>query len=121
MVPISKAQNGGSSANSQEIPVSLDNVCPEGTEYQYVTSPSVEALVRNVDVRHSELIRKSPQRYNPGFGAAREWKNDSVASIVYMIQDRDLNRNVDTDDILSLLDEWESEYYMDTPPMFHMR
>ena len=27
--PIGKAQNSGSSANSQEIPVSMDNVCPD--------------------------------------------------------------------------------------------
>ena len=57
-------------------------------------------------MRRSERIRNSPQRYNPGFGAARKWKNDNVASIVYMIQDRDINSNVDTDDILSLLSEW---------------
>ena len=30
---------------------------------------------------------------------------DDVASIVYMIRDRDLNSNEDTDDILSLLAE----------------
>ena len=36
-------------ANSQEIPVSMENVCPEGTENQYVTSLSGEALGRNVD------------------------------------------------------------------------
>ena len=98
--PIGQAQNGSSSANSQEIPVSMDNVCPEGTEYQYVTSPSGEYLGRNFHLRRSERIRNSPQRYNPGFGAARELKNDAVASIVYMIQDRDLNSNVDTDHIL---------------------
>ena len=40
-VPIGQAQNDGNSANSQEIPVSVDNVCPEGTEDQYVTSPRV--------------------------------------------------------------------------------
>ena len=74
------------------------NVCPEGTEYQHVTSPSGEALWRNVHVRRSERIRNSPQRYNPVFGDAREWKNGAVASIVYMIQDRDLNSNVDTED-----------------------
>ena len=104
-VPIGQARNNGSSANSQEIPVSMDNVCPKGTEYQYVTSPSGESLGRNFHVRRSERIRNSPQRYNPGFGDAREWKNDAVASIVYMIQDRDLNSNLDTDDILSLLAE----------------
>ena len=83
----------------------MDNVCPEGTEDQYVTYPSGEDLGRNVDVRRSERIRNSPQRYNPGFGAARYWKNDDVESIVCMIEDRDVNSNVYTDDILSLLDE----------------
>ena len=72
-------------------------------------------------MRRSEHIRKYPQRYNPGFGAAREWKNDAVASIVYIIQDGDFNSNVDTDDILSLLDDWDAEYCMDTPSTFHMR
>ena len=97
----------------------MDNVCPEGTEK--VTSPSGEAFGRNVHVRRSKRIRNSPQRYNPGFGSAREWNNDDVASIVYMIQDRDISRNVDTDDILSLLAEWETKYCMDMPSTFHMR
>ena len=69
--PIGQAQNSGSSANSREIPVSMDNVCPEGTEDQYFTSPSEEASGRNVNVRRSERIINSPQWYNPGFGAAR--------------------------------------------------
>ena len=99
----------------------MDNVCPEVTEDQYVTSPSGEALGRNFHVRRSECIRNSPQRYNPGFGDAREWKNDAVASIVYMIQGRDLNSNVDMGDILSLLAEWNAEDCMDTPSTFHMR
>ena len=99
----------------------MENVCPDRTEDQYITSPSGEVLGRNVHVRRSERIRNSPQRYKPGFGAAREWKNEAVASIVYMIQDRDLNSNVDTDDILPLLDEWDAEYFMDTPSTFHMR
>ena len=38
-----------------------------------------------------------------------------------MIQDRDLNRNVDTYDILSLLAEWDAEDCMDTPSTIHMR
>ena len=96
-------------------------VCPDGNENQYVTSPSGEALGRNVNVRRSERIINSSQRYNPGFGAAREWKNDAVASIVYMIQDRDFDSNVDTDEILSLLAEWDTEDCMDTPSTFHMR
>ena len=98
--PIGKAQNRGSSANSREIPVSMDNVCPEGTEDLYVTSLSGEALVKNVNVRRSERIRNSPQWFNPGFWATREWKNDDVTSIVYMIQDRDFDSNAVTDDIL---------------------
>ena len=108
MRPLVKAQNDGSSANSQEIPVSMDNMCPYGNENQYVTSPSGETLGRNVNVRRSECIRNSPQRYNPAFGAAREWKNNAVASTVYMIQDRDYDSNVDTDDILLLLAEWDA-------------
>ena len=64
---------------------------------------------RNVNVRRSECIRSYPQRYNPVFGAAREWKNNAVASIVYMIQYRDYNSNIDKYDILSLLDEWDAE------------
>ena len=99
----------------------MDNVCPDGNENQYITSSSGEALGRNVNVRRSERIRNSPQRYNPGFEDAREWKNDAVASIVYIIQDRDFDRNVDTDGILSLLAEWDAEDYMDTPSTFHMR
>ena len=83
----------------------MDNVCPKENENQYVTSPSGEALGRNVNVRRSERIRNFPRRFKPGFGAAREWKNNAVASIVYMIQDRDFDSNVDTDDILSLLAE----------------
>ena len=38
-----------------------------------------------------------------------------------MIQDMELNRNVDTDDILSLLVEWDAENYIDAPSTFHMR
>ena len=100
---------------------SMDNVCPEGTEEKYVTSTRGEALGRNVNVRRSERIRNYPQWYNPGFGDAREWNNDDVASIVYMIQDGDFDSNVDTDDILSLLAEWDAEDCMDTPSTFHMR
>ena len=38
-----------------------------------------------------------------------------------MIQDREFDSNVDTDDILQLLAEWDAEDCMDTPSMFHMR
>ena len=78
----------------------MDNARPEGTEDQSVTYPSGESLGANFHARRSKRIRNYPQRYDPGFGAAREWKNDAVASIVYMIQERGLNRNVDTYDIL---------------------
>ena len=93
----------------------MDNVRPEGTEDQSVTSPSGEDLGRNFHVRHSERIINYSNQYNPLFGAARDWKNGAVASIIYMIQDRDLNSNADTDDILSLLVEWDAEDCMDTP------
>ena len=92
----------------------MDNVNPES-----VTSTSEESLVRNVHERRSECIRKYPQRYNPGFGAAIEWNNGAVASTVYMIQDKDFNSNVDTYDILSLLAEWDAEDCMHTPLIFH--
>ena len=96
-------------------------MCPDRNENQYVTSPSGEALESNVNVRCSERIMKSPQWYNRDFGADREWKNDDVASIVYIIRDRDFDSNVDTDNILSLLAEWDAEDCMDTSSTFHMR
>ena len=43
-----------------------------GTEEQYVTSPSGESLGSNIHMRRSKRIRKSPQRYDPVFGVARE-------------------------------------------------
>ena len=70
---------------------------------------------------HSERIRNSPQQYNPGFWAAIDLNNDAVARIFYMILDEDLNSNLDTDDILLLLAEWDAEYFMDTLSTFHMR
>ena len=118
--PIGQEQNGGSS-DRQEILVSIDNVRPQGNEEQYVTSSNGKALGINVHVRRSERIRNYPQQYNPRFGAAIEWNNDDVASIVYMIQDRDLNRNVDNDDIILFLGDWYAEDCMDTPQMFHIR
>ena len=38
--PVGQSQND-SSSDSQEIPVSMKNGCPDGTEDQSVTSPSV--------------------------------------------------------------------------------
>ena len=56
-------------------------------------------------MRRSKPIINSPPQYNPVFGYAREWNNDAVASIVYIIQDGGFNSNVYMDDILSLLAE----------------
>ena len=78
----------------------MENVHIEGTEDQYVISTSGEALGKNIYLRRYERIIKHPQRYDPWFGAAREWNNDSIASIVYMIQDEGLIRNLYTDDII---------------------
>ena len=50
---IGQAQKDGSSANIQEIPVSMENVRPEGTEDQYITSTDEEYLRRNAHVRRS--------------------------------------------------------------------
>ena len=98
----------------------MENVCPEGTEYQSVTYPMGESLVRNVHVSHSKCIRKSPQWYDPGFGSYIERNNNTVASIVYMIQDGDLNINIYTDVILLLLAEWHAEDCMDAPSTFNI-
>ena len=76
------------------------NVRPEGNEDQFVTSPSGEALGKNIHTRRSKRIIKSPQWYNPVCGDTRYWKNGAVESIVYMIQDGYFNINVDTDEIL---------------------
>ena len=38
-----------------------------------------------------------------------------------MIQDRDLDSNIDTDDILFLMAEWDAEDCMDTPSTFRMK
>ena len=83
----------------------MDKVRPDGTEDQSVTSPSGEYLGINVHGRHSKCIRKYTQRYDPVFGASRGWNHEVVASIVYMTQYGDLNRDVDTDDKLSLMAE----------------
>ena len=77
---IGQAQKDGSSANIQEIPVSMENVRPEGTEYQSITSVDGEDLMRNVHVRRSKKY-------------------------FYIIHDGDYYSIVDKDNILSLLDE----------------
>ena len=67
------------------------------------------------------MHQKYPQWYNPWFGASREWQNDVVASIVYMIQHVYININVDKNDIISLLAGQDSEDCMDTPSTFNIR
>ena len=59
--PFGQAKNNGYTSNSQEIPASMENVRPEGTEDQSITFASGEYFGRNVHVRHSKRIRKSPQ------------------------------------------------------------
>ena len=54
-------------------------------------------------------------------GYYREWKIFDVVSIVYMIQGVYFNRNVDTDEILSLMADLVAEYFMDAPSTSHMR
>ena len=75
--PIGQSQNDGYS-DSQEIPVPMDDVHPEGNGYQSITSTSGEDLGRNVHARRSERIRKYPQRYNPGFGAASVYATNVI-------------------------------------------
>ena len=99
----------------------MEKIFPEGTEDQYVTSTSGESLGGNFHMRRYKRIRKYPQRYEPGFRAAREWKSDTVASIVYMIQDGYFKGNIDTYDILLLIAEWDAEYCMYLPSPFHTR
>ena len=55
MRPLVKAQDDGSSANRQEIPVSMDNERPYGTEYQSIISADGEDLRRNVHAGRSEI------------------------------------------------------------------
>ena len=99
----------------------MDNIRPEGTEDQSVTSTSREALGRNIHARRSKRIKKYPQRYETGFGDFRVRKSEDVTSIVYIVQYGYLNRNVNMDDILLLMAEWYAKECMDAPSTFHMR
>ena len=66
-------------------------------------------------MRRSKSIIKYPQSYYSGFRAAREWNNCTIASKFYMIQYGDLDRNVDRDEMLPLMAEWDAEDYVDEP------
>ena len=70
---------------------------------------------------HSKRIRTLSQRYDLGCGVVREWGNDDVSSIVYMIQYGDHNTNIDINYILLLLSELDEEDCMYTPSTFHMK
>ena len=59
-------------------------------------------------MRHSERISKYPLRNDPGFEAVRECKSDSVVILVYIIHNGDYYSNVDSDNIISLLAEWDA-------------
>ena len=53
-------------------------MCPEMNEEQSVTSPSGESLGKKFHMSHSKRIKKYPQKYDPGLGAATECNNDNV-------------------------------------------
>ena len=66
----------------------------------------------------SEGIVRYSQQYDLGFGADIQWKNNVVSSIVFTIQDSNLNSDVNMDEIAFLLFEWYAEYFMDAPSAF---
>ena len=68
--PVVQVWNDVYSTNSQEILILVDNIRPEDTGYQSVTSPILEALGGNFHLRHSDFIKKYPQWYDPVFGSA---------------------------------------------------
>ena len=81
----------------------MDNGSHGGDEEQSVTSPSGEYLGSNFHVKRFERIKKYPHRHYPGFGATREWNNDSIVSIFYQYEG--LNSSVNKVNILCLLAE----------------
>ena len=72
-------------------------------------------MERNFHIRRYKRIIKYPQQYDPIFGAARDCDSGDVASIVNMIQDGGFDINTDTDYILLLLNEWDTDYCIDMP------
>ena len=85
------------------------------------TSTYMEALSdRNIDHTRRSKGQKEDSTSVISLGYIN-WKVDDVASKSYIIQYGYHNRNVDTDDTLFLLSEWDEKYCMDVLPMFHMR
>ena len=99
----------------------MENIHSKGTEEKSITSPSGESLGKNIHMRRSKHVIKYSHRYDTVLRASREWKSDYVAIIVYMIQDGIFKKNVDMDEMLSLLTEWDTEYCMDVPLTFYIR
>ena len=99
----------------------MENDRPEGTKYQYVTYTGGEALGKYVNLRGSNHNRKTPQRFDPGFEDSRKWNSYAVATLVYMIKSGDYDKNIDTDEILSLMAYWDAEDSMDAKSRFHNR
>ena len=99
----------------------MDNGHLEGTQDQFVTYPSVDSLGNNVHVSCYGCIRKYPQRYDPVFVSAIDLKSDSVASLVFMTRNGDYDINIDVVNILSFLDKWYAEYFMDVSFTLHIR
>ena len=72
-------------------------------------------------VKLSEIIGKSLQKFDPDFGAARQYNSDTLDSLVYMIQDGYYDSNIDTENIIDLLADQDPEDFMDTPSTLHTR
>ena len=93
------------------LPISLEQDT-DTTTYMEVLSGSNIAYVR----RSKGQQEDSTSLISLGY---IKWNIDDVSSKAYMTHDGDYDSNVYTDEILLLMDEWDSEYCMDTPSTFH--
>ena len=93
----------------------MDNVCPEGTQYQYISYTSGEVWGRNANLRYSECNRKHPQTFDPRFGYRIYQNSDATASLVYIIKYCIHDSNVYIYEILYLSADWDAENCTDTP------
>ena len=64
---------------------------------------------------------KYPHQFDPLFGSAIQYNSEGVASLVYMIRNRDYDRNVDTEKVLYLLAGWDAQDCMDYMSKFYIR